>query len=206
MKNSNLIIAAVRSVVPVCSAVVLGAALAGCGEDPILLAEIIGSSQQPSGAASPSEPVAGEPPRIDPPEVPAPLPDDGPFAPPPGEPVTQPGEPDPNAPPPTAGEPSPPGAFNPFEAPAFEILIRYCGACHDDAPDRGQGDFNDIADLDRMLERGLIIAGSKEDSAIYTRMLDGSMPPVYVSDSSPTVEEIELVGSFIDALAGTESD
>jgi hypothetical protein len=200
MKNSNLRIAAVRSAVTRCSAVALGAtawlaALAGCGEDPILLAELVGAGQQPSSdePGQPSAPVGSEPPLAEPPVPGEPPPAMGEEAPSAGEP-----------PPPSAGEAAPSEApFNPFEAPAFEILIRYCGPCHD--TEQGMGDFNYISDLDLLIESGKIIPGSKEDSMIYARMLAGTMPPAAIVNQ-PTPEEIGLVGSFIDSLAYFVSD
>ena len=190
MKNSNLLRVTVRSAAcpglaansrlaaALASTALLGAVLAGCGEDPILLAEIIASGQQPR-ASEPAQPTT------------VPASDE-----PPPEPATpEVSPPEPEAP------PSEPESGNPLEAPALEILIRYCGECHDTMPEQGEGDFSFVGDLDLLLASGQIVAGDRDASRVYIRMVSGTMPPALPGANGPTVEEIELVGSFIDSLA-----
>jgi hypothetical protein len=181
MKNSNLHIV-VRSAATLASFALLGAVLAGCGEDPILIAELIGAGQQPSSdpPATPAQPESGPPSPEAAPEEPA--------------------EPEPGTPGPSTEEVVQ-RPVNALEAPAFDILIRYCGQCHDTAPEEGAADFNYLSDLDLMLDNGQIVAGNKEESRVYVRMLAGTMPPASIGEG-PSPEEIELVGEFIDSLPG----
>lgn len=78
-----------------------------------------------------------------------------------------------------------------------EILLPYCGACHEAPADAGG--LSAIGDLDALISLGLIVPGDKYSSALYTRMADRTMPPVSV-DNRPTDPEILYVGSVIDAL------
>jgi hypothetical protein len=79
-------------------------------------------------------------------------------------------------------------------------LLQYCGACHDGPKDDSSGGFNDVGDIDAMIFEKLIVPGSRDESRVYQRMLDRSMPPAVIRPQ-PTSEEIELVGQFIDDLA-----
>jgi hypothetical protein len=82
-----------------------------------------------------------------------------------------------------------------------DILLQYCGECHEAPAD--EGGLSVISDVQELVARGLMIPGSKEDSPIYTRMVNGTMPPYYYEGARPLELEIELVGSFIDDIDGT---
>lgn len=102
-------------------------------------------------------------------------------------------------------------AYNPDEDPfsteegrvVADILRVNCGNCH-----IGQGAFGDfgyLLNMDELLSSGKIIPGSKEDSRIYARMVEGTMPPAAVRVTQmPTYGQIDLVGKFIDELEGPD--
>ncbi len=87
----------------------------------------------------------------------------------------------------------------PIEAALEEILTSYCGACHTGSPSSASGGLDVIDDTDALIERGLIVPGSRLDSPVYARIAQGSMPPAFyqprVSDA-----DLERIGKFIDAL------
>jgi hypothetical protein len=82
------------------------------------------------------------------------------------------------------------------------LLLRYCGACHDGNELESAAGLGVIGDIDALIEldRELIVPGSKEDSRVYSRMVDGDMPPVAIESPRPSDEEIELIGQFIDEM------
>jgi hypothetical protein len=86
-----------------------------------------------------------------------------------------------------------------------DLLLRYCGACHDGDPVASAAGIGVIGDVDALIELdggrlNLIVPGNKEDSRIYVRMVNGDMPPVAIESPRPTDEEIEFIGQFIDAM------
>ena len=111
----------------------------------------------------------------------------------------------------TTDEPERP--FNPDEDPfstemgqqVADILRVNCGNCH--IGQGAQGDFGYLLDMNELLASGKIIPGSKEDSRIYARMVEGTMPPAAVRViQTPTYGQIDLVGQFIDELKDTFDD
>jgi serine/threonine-protein kinase len=107
---------------------------------------------------------------------------------------------------PSAADPNDP-PYNPDEDPfsteqgqqVADILRVNCGNCH--IGQGAQGDFGYLLDMDELLASGKIIPGSKEDSRIYARMVEGTMPPAAVRViQTPTYGQIELVGRWIDEL------
>lgn len=86
---------------------------------------------------------------------------------------------------------------DPNEELLSETLTRYCGDCHIAAEQDAAGFFGDI---DALVERGLIVPGNREESLIYLRMYNGSMPPAFIRDNRPSPEEVQSVGEAIDAL------
>lgn len=85
-----------------------------------------------------------------------------------------------------------------MEQEVMDILLVNCGLCHSGVA--ASGDFGYIDDLDQMIENELIVPGDKEDSRIYERMVNQTMPPAFERQQRPTVGQIELVGYFIDQL------
>jgi mono/diheme cytochrome c family protein len=103
--------------------------------------------------------------------------------------------------------------FNPDEDPfsteqgavVADILRVNCGNCH--IGNGAQGDFGYLLQMDELLASGKIIPGSKEDSRIYARMVEGTMPPAAVRViQTPTYGQIEVVGRWIDELKDTYED
>ena len=98
-------------------------------------------------------------------------------------------------------------AYNPDEDPfsteqgqqVADILRVNCGNCHIGAG--AQAGFGYLLDMKELLASGKIIPGSKEDSRIYARMVEGTMPPAAVRViQTPTYGQIEVVGRWIDEL------
>jgi hypothetical protein len=139
--------------------------LSACGEDPIVLAELIAAGQNPddTGDVDPTQP--------------------------PSEPVYE-GNEEPETPSAPTGSPV-------DESEAIDILLEYCGECHQTGLEEGPG-INDITNIDQMIADDMIIPGDRESSRIYARMVGRSMPPL--GFASPSDEEIEVVGAFIDSL------
>jgi serine/threonine-protein kinase len=118
----------------------------------------------------------------------------------------------PNRPTPSAADPNDP-PYNPDEDPfstemgqqVADILETNCGNCHIGMG--ASGDFGYLLDMEELLSSGKIIPGSKEDSRIYARMVEGTMPPAAVRViQTPTYGQIDLVGRFIDELKDVYDD
>jgi len=92
---------------------------------------------------------------------------------------------------------------DPFEATDLgkevkSILEVNCGRCHNGTK---SGDMDYILDLNALVTNDKIIPGKKEDSQLFTRMQQGSMPPAQQSNGQrPTYGQIDQVGQFIDEL------
>jgi hypothetical protein len=99
-------------------------------------------------------------------------------------------------------DPNPDPGPEPDEEEIEGLLLRYCGACHDGNELESAAGLGVIGDIDALiaLDRELIVPGSKEDSRIYSRMIDGDMPPVAIEYPRPSDEEIAIIGRFIDAM------
>jgi hypothetical protein len=113
---------------------------------------------------------------------------------------------------PNAVDPDAP-AYNPDEDPfstemgqqVADILKTNCGNCH--IGQGASGDFGYLLEMDELLASDKIIPGSKEDSRIYARMVEGTMPPAAVRViQTPTYGQIEVVGRWIDELKDLYQD
>jgi len=106
------------------------------------------------------------------------------------------------APPPTAA----PDKYDPDADPftteigkqVKQILDVNCGTCHANGVKSGDMDY--ILDYQQLLAQDKIVPGNKEDSILFTRMQQQSMPPAFIRDRRPTFGQIDLVGEFIDQL------
>jgi mono/diheme cytochrome c family protein len=78
------------------------------------------------------------------------------------------------------------------------ILEQNCGQCHTGAT--GSGGMNYILDLKELVKNDKVIPGIKEDSQLFVRMQQGSMPPAFIRTQRPTFGQIDQVGQFIDEL------
>jgi hypothetical protein len=85
-----------------------------------------------------------------------------------------------------------------------EVLETNCGGCHTGSI--GSGGMNYILDFQTLLSSGKIVPGNKEDSQIFVRMQQQSMPPAFMRDQRPTFGQIELVGQWIDEMEGLFDD
>jgi len=59
---------------------------------------------------------------------------------------------------------------------ALGILKTHCYRCHGEAG-AVEGGFNYVADLDRLVNRKKVLPGKAEESSVYKRIANGSMPP-----------------------------
>jgi len=84
------------------------------------------------------------------------------------------------------------------------ILNVNCGSCHSNGV--AFGDMGFILDANELIASGKIIPGNKEDSQIFVRMQQQSMPPAFIREQRPTFGQIDLVGEFIDSLEPLASD
>jgi hypothetical protein len=113
----------------------------------------------------------------------------------PGVPVAQPGDDAPTA---YDGE-------DPFQSVLGQevkaIIEANCAQCH--AGGSALGGMNYILNLQSLITNGKVIPGNKEDSQLFVRMQQQSMPPAYIRDQRPTYGQIDQVGLFIDELDPT---
>jgi hypothetical protein len=107
---------------------------------------------------------------------------------------------------PTDAEPAPP-PYDPDADPfstvlgqqARDILEASCGSCHIGIG--AKGDFGYLLDVQQLIAGGKLVPGQKNESQIYMRMLNGTMPPADQRPAkTPTPSQIEIVGLFIDEL------
>jgi mono/diheme cytochrome c family protein len=91
---------------------------------------------------------------------------------------------------------------DPFEATELgkevkAILETNCAQCHYGTK---SGDMDYILNLNELVKNDKVIPGKKEDSQIFVRMQQGSMPPAFQRTQRPTFGQIDQVGQFIDEL------
>lgn len=80
-----------------------------------------------------------------------------------------------------------------------DILQSNCGNCHTGTG--AKGDFGYLLDVGQLIAGGKLVPGDKSESQIYTRMVEGTMPPADQRPArAPTPSQISLVGRFIDEL------
>jgi len=78
------------------------------------------------------------------------------------------------------------------------ILESNCSRCHSGGT--GSGGMNYILDLRQLVLNDKVVPSIKEDSQLYVRMQQQSMPPAYERTQRPTFGQIDQVGQFIDEL------
>ena len=113
---------------------------------------------------------------------------------------------------PTPGPVTPGQGFNaddPFQATILGqqvkgIIEQNCAQCH--ANGAKSGDMDYITDFESLVKNKKIVPGVKEDSQLYARMLQQSMPPAFQREQRPTFQQIDQVGQFIDELPGLAAD
>jgi hypothetical protein len=107
---------------------------------------------------------------------------------------------------PSVDDPNPDAAYDPENDPfstqegkvVQDILRVNCGSCHTGAG--ASGDMGYILKLDELIKNGKVVPGNKEDSQIFVRMQQQTMPPAFQQKQRPTYSQIDLVGKFIDEL------
>ncbi len=85
-----------------------------------------------------------------------------------------------------------------------EILETNCGGCHANGVKSGNMDY--VLDFAALMDNGKVVPGNKEDSQLFVRMQQQSMPPAFMRDQRPTYGQIELVGRWIDEMEGLFED
>jgi hypothetical protein len=88
----------------------------------------------------------------------------------------------------------------PTQREVVEILLRSCGGCHGAGPSGVVIAINDIGDLALLVAAGLIVPGDRDRSRVYTRILDGDMPPEGSGAPPMSNRELARLGGFIDLL------
>jgi len=77
------------------------------------------------------------------------------------------------------------------------ILEQNCSRCHQGTK---SGDMDYILNLKQLVLNDKVVPGIKEDSQLYVRMQQQSMPPAFERTQRPTFGQIDQVGQFIDEL------
>jgi len=96
-----------------------------------------------------------------------------------------------------AANPNDPFATSELGKEVKQILEVNCGTCHAGTK---SGDMDYILNLEELVKNDKIVPGVKEDSQIFVRMQQGSMPPAFQRTQRPTFGQIDQVGQFIDEL------
>ncbi|MEO8181560.1 MAG: c-type cytochrome domain-containing protein [Deltaproteobacteria bacterium] len=88
----------------------------------------------------------------------------------------------------------------PTQREVVDILLRTCGSCHGASAGGVVIAINDIGDLALLVAAGLIVPGDRDQSRVYTRILDGEMPPEGSGARPMSNRELARLGGFIDLL------
>jgi serine/threonine-protein kinase len=97
----------------------------------------------------------------------------------------------------TAADPNDPFTTTELGKEVKQILEVNCGTCHNGTK---SGDMDYILNMSELIKNDKIVPGKKEDSQIFVRMQQGSMPPAFQRTQRPTFGQIDQVGQFIDEL------
>ena len=71
---------------------------------------------------------------------------------------------------------------------ALTVLEEHCYSCHGLAGSN-QGGFDDVLDVEKLIETGMVIPGDADSSPLYIRVSDGEMPPVSINTRLTQREE-----------------
>lgn len=83
------------------------------------------------------------------------------------------------------------------------ILDRSCGGCHG-SDSGGDGGFDEVDDLQALVDLGLVVANDPDRSSLLARMERGEMPP-YGWEPRPTDQELATIRAWIAAGAPAEA-
>jgi hypothetical protein len=90
----------------------------------------------------------------------------------------------------------------PTRTEVIDILLRNCGLCHDrDQEAQAVIAIDDIADVARLVTAGLIVPGDRDQSQVYTLVLDGDMPPRDAALPPVSRHDLARLGGYIDLLS-----
>jgi hypothetical protein len=86
------------------------------------------------------------------------------------------------------------------QAAVENVLMSNCGPCHGPAltPTQAQAGINYINDIDKLVEKGLIVPLSSATSRIILLMRNGTEPPGASGFAPVTDADIQVVASYID--------
>jgi len=97
----------------------------------------------------------------------------------------------------TAVDPNDPFSTTDLGKEVKQILEVNCAGCHQGTK---SGDMDYILQLSDLIKNDKVVPGKKEDSQLFVRMQQGSMPPAFQRTQRPTFGQIDQVGQFIDEL------
>ena len=97
----------------------------------------------------------------------------------------------------TAVDPNDPFSTTNLNKEIKQILEVNCAGCHQGTK---SGDMDYILELKELIKNDKVVPGKKEDSQLFVRMQQGSMPPAFQRTQRPTFGQIDQVGQFIDEL------
>lgn len=80
------------------------------------------------------------------------------------------------------------------------ILERNCSSCHESHGGKVVVPINDILDLGVLVAAGLIVPGDRDQSLLYTLVLQGDMPPQDSDVPQVTNYDLARLGGYIDLL------
>jgi hypothetical protein len=79
-----------------------------------------------------------------------------------------------------------------------QILGQYCGSCHED--EESPLPINSIRDLEVMVAAGFIVPGDRDQSSLYTLVLDREMPPYGADVLKVPARDLARLGGYIDLM------
>jgi mono/diheme cytochrome c family protein len=88
----------------------------------------------------------------------------------------------------------------PTEDEVVEILLRNCSVCHQAGSGGVVLPINAIGDLSVLIAAGLIVPGDRDQSQVYTRIIDEEMPPPNADLPYVSNRDLARLGGFIDLL------
>jgi mono/diheme cytochrome c family protein len=80
------------------------------------------------------------------------------------------------------------------------ILDRNCSSCHHSEGGRAVLPINDILDVGVLVAAGLIVPGDRDQSQLYTLVLDGDMPPQGSDAPQVSNRDLARLGGYIDMM------
>lgn len=80
------------------------------------------------------------------------------------------------------------------------ILDRNCGSCHNSDEGKAVLPINDILDVGVLVAAGLIVPGDRDQSQLYTLVLDGEMPPKGSTPAEVSNYDLARMGGYIDMM------